>query len=51
MDLISLFTAKRLEVAERIDRKELTEIQAQLETTKLFTEISNAERLRDNAAR
>jgi len=50
MDLIALFTAKRLQISERVDRHELTEIQAQLENTKIFTEIVDAERRRDQAA-
>jgi hypothetical protein len=51
MDLIALLTAKRLEVAEKLDRHQLTEIQAQAENTKVFTEIVEAERRRDNAGR
>jgi hypothetical protein len=47
MDLISLFTAKRAVVAEKMDRKELTEIEAQAENTKIFSEIVEAEKRRD----
>ena len=36
MDLIETLAAKRLEVAERIDRNELTEDQAKLENAKLY---------------
>jgi hypothetical protein len=51
MDLIATFTAKRLQVAQRIDRNELTESQAQSENTKLFNEIVEVERQRDNGRR
>ena len=51
MDLIETLAAKRLEVAERIDRNELTEDQAKLENAKLYMEIVAAERRRDSAAR
>jgi len=47
MDLISLFTAKRAAVAEKMDRNELTEVQAQAEITKIFSEIVEAEHRRD----
>jgi hypothetical protein len=46
IDLIETLAAKRLEVAERIDRNELTEDQAKLENAKLYMEMS-----RDSAAR
>jgi len=46
MDLIETLATKRLEVAERIDRNELTEDQAKLENAKLYMEMS-----RDSAAR
>jgi hypothetical protein len=51
MDLVALFTAKRLQVAEKLDRNELTEIRGQFENTKLFTEIVEAERQRDAGGR
>jgi hypothetical protein len=47
MDLISLFTAKRAVVAEKLDHNELTEVQAQAENTKIFSEIVEAEKRRD----
>lgn len=49
MDLISQITAKRLEVAEKIDAGKLTEGQAQLETAKFITHISDIERKRNSA--
>jgi hypothetical protein len=48
MDLIESLAAKRLEVAERVDRNELTEDQAKLENAKLFMEIIAVERQRDS---
>ena len=48
MDLISVFTAKRAVVAEKMDRNELTEVQAQAENTKIFSEIVDAEKRRDS---
>jgi hypothetical protein len=51
MDLIEFLAMKRLEVAEKIDRKELTEDQAQLEYAKLMNEIAAAERQRDSSTR
>ena len=47
MDLISLFTAKRAVLAEKLDHNELTEVQAQAENTKIFSEIAEAEKRRD----
>ena len=49
MDLIGQIMAKRLEVAERIDAGKLTEGQAQLETAKFITHISDIERQRNSA--
>jgi hypothetical protein len=51
MDLIRALAEKRLEVAQKIDRKELTEDQAQVEYAKLFMELLAAERQRDASAR
>ncbi len=51
MDLIATFTAKRLQIAQKIDRSEITEAQAQFENTKLLNDIVEAERQRDNARR
>lgn len=49
MDLIEFFAAKRLEVATKIDRGELTEQQGQIETQRLFASIQATERQRDAA--
>ncbi len=49
MDLIEYFAAKRLEVAAKIDRGELTEQEAQIETQKIFASIQATERQRDAA--
>lgn len=51
MDLIEYFAAKRLEIAGKIDRGELTEQQAALQNKELFTSIQASERQRDSAAR
>jgi hypothetical protein len=51
MDLIEFFAAKRLELAAKIDRGELTEQQAQLESNKLYASIQETERQRDSGAR
>lgn len=51
MDLIALFTAKRAVVAERMDRNELTEIQAQAENTRIFSETVEAEQRRDRGGK
>jgi hypothetical protein len=47
MDLIGLITAKRLEVAEKIDEKKLTEGQAQLENAEFMVHVVNIERQRN----
>lgn len=51
MDLIGLFTAKRLELAEKIDNHELTEDQAQFQLAKLITQITDKERQRNISGR
>lgn len=51
MDLIEFFAMKRLELATKIDRGELTEDQAKLETQKVYASIQETERRRDSAAR
>lgn len=51
MDLIEFFAAKRLELAAKIDRGELTEQQAQLDGNKAYASVQEAERRRDNGAR
>jgi hypothetical protein len=47
MDLIAAFNAKRLEISERVDRKQITEADAQIETQRLFASIVEAEKQRD----
>jgi hypothetical protein len=51
MDLIEFFAAKRLELAAKIDRGELTEQQAQLDGNKIYASIQETERRRDNGVR
>jgi hypothetical protein len=48
MDLIAAFNAKRLQISERVDRNQLTEADAQVETQKLFASIVEAEKQRDS---
>jgi predicted lipid-binding transport protein (Tim44 family) len=48
MDLIAAFNAKRLQISERVDRKQLTEADAQIETQTLFASIVEAEKQRDS---
>jgi len=48
MDLIAAFNAKRLEISERVDRKQLTEADAQIETQRLFASIVEAQKQRDS---
>ena len=49
MDLILWWVAKRHEVAEKLDRHELTETQAQSENEKIYKELVATERQRDKA--
>jgi hypothetical protein len=51
MDLIQYFAAKRLEIAARVDRNELTEAQADTQITNTYASITDAERQRDAARR
>jgi hypothetical protein len=51
MDLVSLMTAKRLELAEEIDQGKITEAQAQLEFAQFMTGIADEERQRDSGQR
>jgi hypothetical protein len=51
MDLIEFFAAKRLELAAKIDRGELTEQQAQLDGNKAYAAIQETERRRNSGAR
>jgi hypothetical protein len=51
MDLIQFLAAKRLELATKIDRGELTEEQAKREIDQLYASIQATERQRDAAAR
>jgi len=47
MDLIEFFAAKRVELAAKIDRGELTEQQSKIETEKVYASIQETERRRD----
>ena len=47
IDLIQFFAARRLELAAKLDRGEMTEQQAQVETQKLYANIQATERQRD----
>jgi hypothetical protein len=49
MDLIQTFAAKRLELATKIDRGEMTEQQVIVETQKFYASIQATERQRDAA--
>ena len=51
MDLIQYLAAKRLEVAEKIDRGELTKEQAQQEGMKIIMQITAVARERDSSTR
>ncbi len=48
MDLVSLFITKRMEVSEKIDSKQLTEAEGNLQIAKLLMQISDLERKRTN---
>jgi hypothetical protein len=48
MDLIAAFNDRRLRISERVDRNELTEADAQIETQKLFASIAEVEKQRDS---
>lgn len=47
IDLIQFFAARQLELAAKLDRGEMTEQQAQVETQKLYANIQATERQRD----
>jgi hypothetical protein len=49
MDLIQFFAAKRVELATKIDRGEMTEQQVIIETQKIYADIQATERQRDTA--
>ena len=51
MVLIQFFAAKRIEFAAKIDRGEMTEQQAQLESNKVYASIQATERQRDSGVR
>jgi len=51
MDLIQFFAAKRIELAKQIDSGQLTEQQAEAESTKIFQAMTATERRRDQLAR
>jgi len=48
MDLIAAFNAKRLEISERVDRKQIAEADAQVEIQRLFASIVEVEKQRDS---
>jgi hypothetical protein len=48
MDLIAAFNAQRLQISERVDRKQITEADAQVEIQKLFASVVEAEKQRDS---
>ncbi len=48
MDLIAALNAKRIQISERVDRKQLTEADAQVENQKLFASIVEVEKQRDS---
>jgi hypothetical protein len=47
-DLIDLFVKERAEIAEELDAKRMTEAQAQVENARMFSELVETERRRDN---
>jgi hypothetical protein len=47
MDLIALFTAKRMLVSERLDRKQISEVDAGVENQQAFADIVTEEKARD----
>ncbi len=49
MDLIRFFAVKRIELATKIDRGEITEQQGEVEGQKLYASIQATERQRDAA--
>jgi hypothetical protein len=51
MDLIQSFAERRLEIASKQDRGELTDQQGQLEASKAFAAIQDIERRRDSSGR
>lgn len=51
MDLIQYLAAKRVEVAEQIDRRELTEDQARQQSMKIIMQIIATEQKRDSSPR
>lgn len=48
MDLVAALAAKRVELSERIDRKQVSEADAQVENQKLFAAVIEAEKQRDS---
>jgi hypothetical protein len=47
-DLIDLFVKQRTEIAEELDAKRMTEAKAQVENARMFSELVEAQRQRDN---
>ena len=51
MDLVSLMVAKRMQISERLDRKEISEADANVQLQQAFTDVVTAEKLRDASSR
>lgn len=51
MDLISLMAAKRMQISERLDRKEISEADANVQLQQAFTDVVTTEKLRDASSR
>jgi hypothetical protein len=47
LDLVTLMTAKRLQIAQRLDRNEMSEADANLATQQAFSDVITTERARD----
>jgi hypothetical protein len=47
MDLVTLMTGKRMQIAERLDRNQLSEADANVAYQQAFTDIVTAEKARD----
>ncbi|QQO30915.1 hypothetical protein JJC00_19785 [Bradyrhizobium diazoefficiens] len=49
MDLVSLMVAKRAQISERLDRREMSEADANVAFQQAFSEVVTAEKMRDAA--
>jgi hypothetical protein len=47
MDLVTLMAVKRMQISERLDRKEISEADANVQLQQAFTDVVTAEKLRD----